>query len=760
LLEIECFVHRTQNKAIMPFMLGTRSDPAAVTQAIDSRGKVHLASIVAIDVAGYSRLAEQDQVRAARVVMEVRAQVEAAAKRHAGRVFNTAGDGLMLEFPAAERAIAAIIDLIDRPLAEGPPIRIGAHLGDVFMTEGGDLLGHGVNVSARLQALTRPGTALVSGDLHSAVQGDHLSRLRRLGRVSLPKMDQRLAVYEVVPLGRHVRLGPPRHVIRTIGAAAALTCVAGIVVALLLWKPFAFLGGSSGSAGDKPLVAVLPFDNLSAEPNSEYLADGVSEEILDALTHGGAVRVSARTSSFAFRGSRKPEAASVLGADYVLDGSIRRDGAHIRVSAYLNDPRKGIAVWSRTFDRDLSQTLALEDEIAGEVARALKLVLVSPSSSPNAPAIDPATYELYLRGMQALEQVSDDGNIRALGLLKTVVERQPNFARGWSALARALGRVAPAPGTSPDWEKASDEATAAAERAVALDPNDGQAYTGLAGRSTWEDWDRTDTLIKKGLAVSPNDPVVLSQWGGFLAETGYEREAVEVLRRALEQDPLNPWSIWALTNALAATGDRTGAEAVLDDGMKRMPMNFILCRLKFHFLLQDKKFDEVEKRLAPGAIQPDGENENYLRSDRLFYKAFMSRNATDIEASLRVYYEQTAKDIYNTENLVTKLVLLGRTDEAFAVAEQYFPAGAVIQSKNGPIPKAPGYNLLFYLALPSLADFRHDPRFMRLLDQDGLVEYWRTSGKWPDFCAEPNLGYDCKAEAEKLVAARKRRSHA
>jgi len=363
--------------------------PAAEPLQVATRPSevVRLVSVVAVDVAGYSRLSERDQAAAARAVLGIRDAVEIVAGRHFGRVFNTAGDGLMLEFGAAEYALSAVVDLIDNPPQRAPALRIGAHLGDAFVTDGGDLLGHGVNVSARLQAIATPGTALVSADLQSAARGVAESRLRDKGRVGLAKMRQKVRVFEIAPptVGKHVHL--PLRRLAGWPAWLLLAGMAAIAVTILL-RPAHI--GDRGAAGP-PLVAVLPFDNLGPEPNTGYFADGLSEEILDALMRGAAVRVAARSSSFQFRGEDKARAAELLGADYILDGSIRREGTHVRVTAHLSDVRRKVTVWTQTYDRDLSGALALENEIAGEVARALKLVLVAPPRKERpAAAVDPA----------------------------------------------------------------------------------------------------------------------------------------------------------------------------------------------------------------------------------------------------------------------------------------------------------------------------------------------------------------------------------
>jgi len=351
-----------------------------------------LATIVAVDVAGYSARAEADQDAAADEIGALARLVEETCARFGGRLFNSAGDGFMLEFSTVTGALEAAEHLA---AAAGPPVRVGVHLGEVRVAGDGDLLGHGVNVAARIQALAFARTVLVSADVRRAIRGPLADRLQPRGAAHLDKMDETLELFVLAPAttapAARADPGPartrplwPRRGLLAAGAGAVAAASAGVWAYRSL-KP---------SPKANPLVAVLPFDNLSPDPQLGYFADGLSEDILDALLRGGGMRVTSHDSSFTFRGAAKAKAGQLLKADYVLDGSVLKDGARLRINARLNDVAKQQTLWAQRFDRDLGQQLQVEDEIAGQVASALRLRF-----SPKARRmVDPEAYDLYLRG--------------------------------------------------------------------------------------------------------------------------------------------------------------------------------------------------------------------------------------------------------------------------------------------------------------------------------------------------------------------------
>ena len=255
-----------------------------------------LTTIVALDVAGYSARTEADEAGTAAEVAALRSVIERIAGARGGRVFNTAGDGFMLEFGSSLAAVEAAFALAEEC---EPKVRVGVHLGDVVVQPNGDLLGHGVNVAARLMARSEPGSALVSADVHRTIRGPLAERLVSRGTLQLDKMTEKIEAFAIAAVGSPVVASP--------------------------------------SKSREPLVAVLPFDNLSDDREMQFFSDGVSEEIIQRLSRGAMMKVIGRTSSFQFRGADKTarKVASELKCTHILDGSIRRAGGRVRISAHL-----------------------------------------------------------------------------------------------------------------------------------------------------------------------------------------------------------------------------------------------------------------------------------------------------------------------------------------------------------------------------------------------------------------------------------------
>jgi adenylate cyclase len=274
-----------------------------MTQRTESR---RLATIVALDVAGYSARTEADEAKTTAEVMALRGVIEGIASAHGGRVFNTAGDGFMLEFGSSLAAVEAAFVLAEKC---EPKVRVGVHLGDVVVQPNGDLLGHGVNVAARLMARSDPGSALVSADVRRTIRGPLAERLVSRESLQLDKMAETIEAF-----------------------------------ALLAGAPVAV---AAPAKRGEPLLAVLPFDNLSDDRELQFFSDGVSEEIIQRLSRGAGLKVIGRTSSFQFRGADKAagcERAEVLAHPGRLHPPRRRAGAHhgaSRGGGLADDPLVG-----------------------------------------------------------------------------------------------------------------------------------------------------------------------------------------------------------------------------------------------------------------------------------------------------------------------------------------------------------------------------------------------------------------------------------
>ena len=357
-----------------------------------------LAAIVAADVAGYSRLMGLDQVGTARTLREHRKVTDALVAKHGGRLVKTTGDGVLLEFPSVVDAVecAVAVQAVMNQWNEGIPqdrrmlFRIGINLGDILI-DGDDILGDGVNVAARLEGIAEPGGICISSSAYEQVQGKVNVEFTDMGEPRLKNIDRPIRVY----------------------AAKAKSHLGMVAPSVLPEDPLPL--------PDKPSIAVLPFENMSGDPEQEYFADGMVEEIITALSRFKWLFVIARNSSFTFKGKAVDikEVGRRLGVRYVLEGSVRKAAGKVRITGQLIDVVTGAHLWADRFERGLTDVFALQDEVTVAVVSAIqpKLLQTEIGLAARRRSENPTAYDLCLRAMQSFNLTTREGTAEALGLL-------------------------------------------------------------------------------------------------------------------------------------------------------------------------------------------------------------------------------------------------------------------------------------------------------------------------------------------------------
>jgi adenylate cyclase len=496
---------------------------------------------------------------------------------------------------------------------------------------------------------------------------------------------------------------------------------------------------SPAPAGAEPLLAVLAFDNLSGDPEMAYFSDGVSEEIQQTVAGGADLKVIGRASSFQFRGADKAAAriAQALSATHVLDGSVRRAGSRVRIAAQLVECRGETTLWSDRFDRDLTDIFALQDEIAAEVARALKTTF---ARAPPPPPIDPAVYELFLRSRTF---AYSETNIQQVRNLEEVVARAPAFARGWAVLARAraftllhYGAAAAAAGLTPD------QATQAAETALRLDPGMGLAYLALADLEPWAAYAAREALHEKALAAAPNDADVLANVSRHLNTVGRIQEGLALARRAYELDPMSPMVPTLLGVNLSLAGQDEEASRVTDAALTRWPELRFLAANAMLFAAQRGNRTRVEELIR--SLPADAAGDEALRNSIPISRNMLAPDPDSIRAILQDQQDALARAGTVSLYITTYLYRWGLEDEAFELLDRTSFAQAF---RPGGTPPAGGASqgVIFNRSIGICSD----PRFPRLCAKLGLADYWLETGKWPD-CAD-DVPYDFRAEVRRYA---------
>jgi adenylate cyclase len=477
-----------------------------------------LAAILAADVVGYSRLIGADEGGTlARLRTLRREVVEPLVAENGGRIFKTTGDGLLAEFPSTVQALRCAIVVQDRVRGGELQLRIGVHQGDVVV-EGGDLLGDGVNVAARLEALAEPGGICISGRVREDAAGKITLEVEDFGEPELKNITQRHRVFRV-------RLDAPER------PALPLP--------------------------DKPSLAVLPFANLSGDPEQEYFADGVVEDIITSLSRSGWLFVIARNSSFAYKGT-SPDIRKVgrgLGVRYVLEGSIRRAGGRVRIAAQLIDATTSGHVWAERFEDSNTDLFALQDRITEHVVGALEpgLQKAEIARAITKPTESLDAYDLYLRALQQFYLLTESSNHAARLLLHQAITMDGRFG-----LAKALAALCVTSAVIHDWiawgSAEAVEGAVLARSAIADSPDDPTAlrFAALAIAHLGHDLDAAQAAVDRALVLNDNSAGVLSASGWIRCFLGDFATARVHFTRAIRLSPLDPF-LHSLQNGLAWT---------------------------------------------------------------------------------------------------------------------------------------------------------------------------------------------------------------
>ena len=551
----------------------------------EGRVERRLAAILVADVVGYSRLMGMDEAGTlARLRSVLRDLVDPKITNHKGRIVKTTGDGILIEFPSVVEAVACAVavqqEMIEHNAAtpEGQRIvfRVGINLGDVIV-EGDDIYGDGVNIAARLEALAEPGGISVSGVVHDQVWGRLEVEFEDTGEQILKNIARPIRVYRV----------------KTEPAGALLSVASALAL-----------------PDDKPSLAVLPFQNMSGDPEQEYFADGVVEDIITALSRVGWFFVIARNSSFTYKGKAVDikQVGRELGVRYVLEGSIRKAANRVRITGQLIEAETGRHIWVDRFEGALEDIFDLQDRITQSVVGAI-LPSVQRAEIARAyvkPTANLDAYDLYLRAVDRTVGASREGTTQAVNFLRRAIATDPNYALAKSYLSfvfvyRSALRFAE-PGER-------EEAVALAEDAIVTARDDPDALR-LAGHalSHFREWERGKVALDRAVRLNPNSAQVLNSAGWGSLHRCEPEPAIDFLRRAIRLSPLDPemgTMLWGLAYAELMNGKNEDALSLLDQAIHESPNNVAVYRAQILALVrlgrEEAARDAVQKilKLSP-----------------------------------------------------------------------------------------------------------------------------------------------------------------
>jgi TolB-like protein/Flp pilus assembly protein TadD len=634
-----------------------------------------MAAIVFTDVVGYSKTFQHDEALALRLLDQQSATVRAASMRHGGREVKTIGDGFLLEFPSAMEAVGFAVDVQEelrrfnsaaRP-GENVSVRIGIHAGDVISRDG-DLIGDVVNITSRIVQVAPGGGICISSHVYDQVKNRARYTMEKLPPVRLKNIDLEMSLYRVV----------------------------------LPWEWAA--GATILSTANR--IAVLPFVNISPDPNDSYFADGLTEELISALSEVGGLRVIARTSVDHYRNTPKnaKQIGSELGVSYLLEGSVRKTENRIRIVAHLVDTESQEEVWSDRYEKDLVDVFSIQSDIADRVVDSLKLKLASAEKARmwSKDTENIAAYIAYLKGRNLLRDGTEEAVHLAREQFELAMREDEGYARAHVGMADTLMLLgdylfSPVP-------VALEEATRHVRRALTLDPNLAEARVSLANLLMYDyRFDEAEKEFRRAIEFNPSYATGHHWYSVCLQCFGRFEEAMQQLLEAEELDPLSP------SIALTAVY-RMSSFGRYDEAMKRI-----------------RKLEEIARQ-SP------------LVDEALMVYNFVRKDWDATLTSLNRMIERDPADPYLDMDLAYIYAVTGRREDALRLVEKlkqvredmrirgmllalvYVGLGdmdAVFQWLNYALTKKEVF-MSWVRTHPAFEQVRADPRFRELLKAANL----------------------------------------
>jgi adenylate cyclase len=481
-----------------------------------------LAAILAADVVGYSLLMAGDEAGTLAALRSYREQlIEPEVAAHGGRVVKLMGDGVLVEFASVVDAVECAIAIqqgmatrnTDLPEERRIVFRMGINVGDIII-EGNDIYGDGVNVAARREAMAEPGGICISRSAREQVQNKIPISFADLGERTLKNIAHPVHVYYVMLEGRQAA-GEP-----------------------------ATSAAPSAAASEKASIAVLPFVNMSGDPEQEYFADGISEDIITALSKLSQLFVIARNSSFTFKGKavHVGEVSQKLGVKFIVEGSVRKSGNRVRITAQLIDGASGGHLWAERYDRTLDDIFAVQDEVTQEIVAALALNLTDAERRRlfSEDTQNPEAHDYFLRGRDCWWHPSKQTSAEAKTMLQRAIECDPSFVPAYAYLAAVHTRDYVNEWTESP-EDSLHQAFEVAQRATALNERHAYSHWALGGVHLWSR--RHDEAVRefeKSISFDPNFALAYMLLGLAVHYGGKSERALDVFERAFALDPYHP----------------------------------------------------------------------------------------------------------------------------------------------------------------------------------------------------------------------------
>ena len=545
---------------------------------MDERLPRKLAAILYADVAEYSRLTGDDEDATHKALSEYLDLLTQTIKSHHGKVMHYAGDAILAMFESVVDAVSSATDVQKQLMERNTNLsdqrkvqfRIGVNLGDVI-EDRGDIYGDGVNIAARLESIAVPGGICISASVYEQIKGKLDFQFEDMGEQKFKNIMEKIRTYRVIPIPR--QLSP---------------------------ETFEALIGERLELPDKPSIAVLPFQNMSGDPEQEYFADGMSEDVITALTRVPDLVVIARNSTFVYKGRAVDimQVGRELAVSHVLEGSIRKVSDRIRITAQLVDTQSGDHVWAERFDRKLDDIFTVQDEITHNIVVELEAQLITGESSRRAATGTKSieAWELAMRASPLIGSHVRDNAIAAKQLLNRALELDENYSVAWVEMGWIYWEESVWKWSSEP-ENSMQMSFDAAQKALSLDEFNPHTY-GLLGHIYMVRGDSRQAIetTEKAVELAPGDSILLALFANVLIDSGQLKEGIQKIQRAIRLSPFpQPWFLSLLGTGFHLIGQNETAVSALKQAVEREPDSHLARVWLASTLAEMGRFDEARE---------------------------------------------------------------------------------------------------------------------------------------------------------------------
>jgi TolB-like protein/lipoprotein NlpI len=635
-----------------------------------SQGERRLAAIMFTDIVGYTSLTQSDERQAMEVLKRHNDILRPVFQRHRGKEVKSIGDSFLLEFASALDATSCAVELQTRLHdynASTEPdwrfsVRVGVHLGDVIHGDG-DVFGDAVNIASRIEPLAAPGGICVSEEVYAQVRNKADVSFEKLESRPLKNVNQQIGVYRVV-------------------------------------MPWERTAPAERTEFDRRRVAVLPLISMITDPNDQYFADGMTEELITSLSKVKDLTVIARTSVMRYKGASKSvsEIGAELNAGTVLEGSVRKAGTRVRITVQLIDVQSEGHRWAENYDRQLDDVFAIQSEIAEMVARELRVQLVESERRQLEKRDTESTeaYTCFLQGREMMRERSEPGLRRALGLFERTLVLDPTFARAHSGLASCY--VWLANDGYEAYEQMLPKAEIAVNKALRLDPELGEAHATLALiHFLGDDVDGCEAEARRAIELNPSLPDAYQYLSNVTLLRGQTDEGLKLSEAAYQLDPGAPAIVWRLGRFYFYLGRETDALQFWDRTEQLAPAGTHRMRTEYYLSRGD-----IEKAKEHYSMASKLEPSNFWVG---WMGGFIAAQTGDREGALKAIrtIEERGKSAYDLNGIGFVLYALGDLDSYFVYMN-----------------KATDQHLVQYyyvMYCPLFAKGRVDPRYAALVEK-------------------------------------------